>query len=99
MPEPRMVAVLELPSGASKNPSPVPAYRVVGVRGSIAMHPMAMLAMKSSMGNHCAPPSTVRQMPPPAVPIHIVKGWLGCTTTARVRPPMLPGPIEVQLPG
>src|SRR5262245_58366273 len=49
---------------------------------------------KSSTGAQIAPPSFVRQMPPPAVPAKIVDGFVGCTTSVRTRPPTFAGPSD-----
>src|SRR3954453_6121223 len=58
----------------------------------------ARLAMKSSTGAHALPPSSVRHTPPPTLPAQMALVVLGCTTIARVRPPMLPGPSPTQPP-
>src|SRR5262245_48104602 len=60
------------------------------------MHDTARLAMKSSAGAHVPPPSSVRQIPPPALAAHMRSGCAGSTTIARVRPPTLPGPSHTQ---
>src|SRR5437588_11426948 len=67
-----------------------------GLFGSIAMQLVARLAIRSYTGDQLCPPSSVRHTPPPALPAHMVLGMVGCTTMARVRPPMLPGPSDVQ---
>src|SRR5215472_13024159 len=68
----------------------------LGFVGSIAMQDTARFAIKSSTGVHEAPPLSVLHTPPPTLPAHMVLGTVGCTTIARVRPPMLPGPIDTQ---
>ena len=55
--------------------------------------------MKSLSGAQLAPPLVVFQMPPPTLPAQSVLGSVGCTTMERMRPPMLPGPSQVQPPG
>src|SRR5262245_31039985 len=89
MPAPLIASML-------KKPSPVPAYMIFGFEGSIARQQTARFAMKSSTGSQLVPPFSVRHTPPPTLPAHIVLGGVGWTTIERVRPPMLPGPSEIQ---
>src|ERR1035438_2676484 len=64
--------------------------------GSITMQEMARLAMKSFSGNHAAPLLVVFQTPPSTPPHHMMLVDVGCTRIARTRPPILPGPSQVQ---
>src|SRR5258708_31831599 len=57
-----------------------------------------MLAIRSLVGCQCAPPSLVRNTPPETAAAYMVLGSWGSMSSARVRPPMLPGPREVQVP-
>src|SRR5260370_29835338 len=94
MPAPRRES---LRSGLVKN-SPVPAYSVLGSLGSMARLATARLGSGSVSGFHVLPPSVVFQTPPPSVPAYIVLGSSGRITSARVRPPILPGPSACQFP-
>src|SRR5258708_24269547 len=57
-----------------------------------------MLAIRSLVGCQCAPPSLVRNTPPETAAAYMVFESWGSMSSARVRPPMLPGPREVQVP-
>src|ERR1051326_5701102 len=78
--------------------SPVPAYSVSGVLGSMASESTAMLGSRSLKGAQVAPPSIVFHTPPPLDPAYITPGVVGWIASARVRPPTLPGPSAVQPP-
>ena len=56
-------------------------------------------AMKSSTGVQLAPALVVFQMPPPTLPANIVDGDMRLIASARMRPPMLPGPSHRQFCG
>src|SRR5207248_2403434 len=56
----------------------------------------ARFAMKSSTGAHDAPALVDLKMPPPTLPANMLFVFDGSITTARTRPPMLPGPSHVQ---
>ena len=75
-----------IPSGVNPFPgfpvllakdSPVPAYMVLGIVGLITIVDTARLAKKSLTGNHEVPPLSVRQMPPPTLPTHMVLVFVG----------------------
>src|SRR5258708_40296671 len=57
-----------------------------------------MLAIRSLVACQCAPPSLVRNTPPETAAAYMVLGSWGSMSSARVRPPMLPGPSDVQVP-
>src|ERR1041385_8017266 len=64
--------------------------------GSKASALTAMLGRKSVVANHDAPPSIVFQTPPETAPAYITLESLGSMSSARVRPPTLPGPRKRQ---
>src|SRR5438094_5783231 len=55
----------------------------------------ARFAMKSSTGAHDAPALVDLKMPPPTLPANMLFVFEGSITSARTRPPMLPGPSHV----
>src|ERR1022692_3241205 len=57
----------------------------------------AILAKKSSNTDQVPPPLVVFQIPPPTLPAYHVDVVTESMTMARTRPPMLPGPSQVQL--
>src|SRR5919197_4930866 len=71
---------------------------VFGSDGLIAIVVTAMFARKSLSGNQEAPPFVVFQMPPATAAAYITLGLVGSMTSARVRPPTLPGPSACQVP-
>ena len=95
---PSVVAKIPLPWMASPfpNPSPVPAYIVLGSAGLIAMHAQARLPRKSSTAAQVAPPFWVCHTPPPAAAAHIRLGVPGSMTMPLTLPPILPGPSHFQ---
>ena len=48
-------------------------------------------------GNHVSPPSTDLWTPPAAAPAYMIRGSDGSTASALTRPPMLRGPVGIQL--
>src|SRR5205085_4578626 len=62
------------------------------------MQVTAMLGRKSLSGFQDAPPSVVFQMPPSTAPAYMMFAFVGSITSARVRPPTLPGPRFVHVP-
>src|SRR6266567_1217551 len=52
--------------------------------------------MKSFIGNQLAALLVVFQMPPQTLPAHMVEVVVGWTRIERTRPPMLPGPSQIQ---
>src|SRR5690348_10773361 len=72
---------------------------ILGLAGSIAMQEMARLAMKSLSGNQLAALLVDFQTPPSTPPAHKMLVFEGCTRMARTRPPILPGPSQVQPEG
>ena len=54
------------------------------------------LDIKSFTTLQFAPESVLFQMPPVTLPTHIVVVVVGCIRIARMRPPILPGPRDVQ---
>src|SRR5262249_37788083 len=79
--------------------SPVPAYILLESTGLIISVLTTMFAIKSLTGSQETPPLLLFQMPPPAVPSQICPlgaNW-GWKTIAFTAPPILPGPIHVQL--
>ncbi len=91
-PPPRGSEISRLPV----KPSPVPAYKIFGLDGSMTMVVTAMLDIKSVRMFHEAPPSVDFQMPPVTLPAHMIFVSVGWIMMERTRPPMLPGPIHVQ---
>src|SRR5207244_1532760 len=71
----------------------------LGFAGSITMQATARLAIKSSNGNHEAPLLMVFQTPASTPPHHMMLVEAGWKRRDRTRPPMLPGPSQVQPPG
>src|SRR5919112_3340326 len=66
--------------------------------GSNARHVTAMFARKSFSGSHALPPLVVFQIPPATAAAYITSGLLGSISSARVRPPTLPGPNDCHVP-
>src|ERR1051325_6448571 len=71
---------------------------ILGLDGSRARHVTAMFARKASSGSHDAPPLVVFQTPPATPAAYITSGLTGSITSARVRPPTLPGPSDCHVP-
>src|ERR1041385_4392025 len=71
---------------------------ILGLDGSRARHVTAMFARKSSSGSQAAPPFVVFQTPPATPAAYITSGLTGLMTSARVRPPTLPGPNDCHVP-
>src|SRR5258706_10542543 len=67
--------------------------------GSKASALTAMFGRKSVTACHDAPPSTVFQTPPETAPAYMTLESCGSIRSARVRPPMLPGPRNCHDPG
>src|SRR5207253_283424 len=77
-------------------PPPVPAYIKFVSVGLMASALTTRLARKSSTGAHDSPPLVVLQIPPPGLLIQIRFGSAGWTRMVVMRPPMFPGPSQVQ---
>src|SRR5689334_12038737 len=71
---------------------------MLGLVGSIAILVTAMLARKSFNGAQLLPAFVVFQMPPATPAAYITSGLTGSMSSARVRPPTLPGPSDCQVP-
>src|SRR4051794_9111306 len=71
---------------------------MLGLDGSRARHVTAMFARKSLSGSHAPPPLVVFQTPPATPAAYITSGLTGSMTSARVRPPTLPGPSDCHVP-
>src|SRR5688500_15004621 len=72
---------------------------MLGLLGCITRAETARFAMKSLTGCQEVPPLVVLQIPPETLPTHIWFGFVGWITIERIRPPILPGPSQVQSPG
>src|SRR6185295_4919038 len=66
--------------------------------GSSARTVTAMFARKSFKGDHELPAFVVFHTPPATPAAYIVSVSTGSITSARVRPPTLPGPIDCHVP-
>src|SRR5829696_9075667 len=62
------------------------------------MQVTAMFARKSLRGAHDVPPLVVFQIPPATAAAYITLGSVGSMSSARVRPPTLPGPNDCHVP-
>ena len=70
---------------------------VFGLTGSKAIAPTTMLPRKSAMAEKDWPPLVESQMPPVDAPTRMRLASRGSISTARRRPPTLPGPKAVQV--
>src|SRR5664280_2143909 len=66
-----------------KTPAPVPAYRVVGVTGSMTTLPTTLLASPVFTAVQVVPLLTERKMPPKEVPAYRVVGAFGSISRER----------------
>jgi hypothetical protein len=64
--------------------------------GSWIIELIAMFTSRSALGCQLAPPSLDFQIPPATPAVHIRCGFLSWISSARERPPMLPGPSGCQ---
>jgi hypothetical protein len=67
-----------------------------GFVGSTTSVQTARFSIRSSVGFQLAPASVDLKTPPATPAANITSGFVGSITTARVRPPTLPGPIDCQ---
>src|SRR5262245_8390748 len=91
MPPPRVLSLL-------KKPSPVPAYITCVFVGSNASELTAMFGRRSPSALQDLPEFVLFHTPPATPAAYKMLGSFGLINSARVRPPILPGPSAVHEP-
>src|SRR5215831_18129129 len=84
---------------ALRKPSPVPAYNMLELVGSMTMEVTARFAIQSVVVFQVVPLFVVFHTPPPTLPSQTVLVVAGWTTIERILPPIFPGPNQVHIDG